>query len=85
MTGKPGLLREFRKSMGGRGPETARSCIRRAPDPSTPLAYRDAASAGPFFPSPRESERLHLPEAAGTPCPDAPVHIPRCGNAHAQR
>ena len=85
MVEKPGLLREFCKRMGGRGPETARSCIRRAPDSLTPLGYRDAASAGPLLPTSRESELPHPPEAAGTSCPDAPVHIPRCGNAHAQR
>ena len=46
MTGKPGLLRESGKRMVRRGSETARSCIQRVPYPSTPLRYRDAASAG---------------------------------------
>ena len=67
MTGKPGLLRESGKRMDGRGPETARSYIRRAPDPSTPLGYRDAASAGPFFPNPRGNPN-------GYTCPRRPGH-----------
>ena len=56
MAGKPGLLREPGQRTGERGPETARSCMQRAPYPSAPLRYRDAASAGPLFPTPLESE-----------------------------
>ena len=76
MTGKPGLLRESGKRMGGRGSETAQSCIQRAPCPSTPLRYRDAASAGPFFPAPRESEVGDWrPERVGETATSAPVHL----------
>ncbi len=84
MTGKPGLLRESGKRMGGRGPETARSGIRRPLYSPTPLGYRDAASAGPFLPASRESEVgdwLHervgaTATGALAPLPAHPVRAP---------
>ena len=77
MAGKPGLLREPGKRTGERGPETARSCIRRAPYPSAPLRYRDAVSAGPFLPTPRESEVGDWrPERVEGAAASATVHLP---------
>ena len=77
MTGKKGLQRESGKRMGGRGPETARSGIRRALYSPTPLGYRGEAYAGPFLPASRESEVgdwLH--ERVGTTATGALAPLP---------